>query len=48
MIISSLLYSSYKLLLIFIMARPLRLEYLGALYYLTARGNAQQDIYLTD
>ncbi len=30
------------------MARPLRLEYPGALYHLTARGNAQQDIYLTD
>lgn len=30
------------------MTRPLRLEYPGALYHLTARGNAQQDIYLTD
>lgn len=30
------------------MTRPLRLEFPGALYHLTARGNAQQDIYLTD
>ena len=30
------------------MTRPLRLEYPGALYHLTARGNARQDIYLTD
>ena len=30
------------------MARPLRIEYSGALYHVTARGNAQQDIYLTD
>jgi putative transposase len=28
------------------MARPLRIEYPGALYHLTARGNRQQDIYL--
>ena len=30
------------------MARPLRLEFPGALYHLTARGNAQQPIYLDD
>ncbi len=30
------------------MARPLRIEFDGALYHITARGNAQQDIYLTD
>jgi len=29
-------------------ARPLRIEYAGALYHLTARGNAQQKIYLHD
>jgi REP element-mobilizing transposase RayT len=28
------------------MARPLRIEFPGALYHLTARGNARQDIYL--
>ena len=27
------------------MARPLRLEFPGALYHLTARGNAQQAIF---
>lgn len=30
------------------MARPLRIEFPGALYHLTARGNARQDIFLTD
>ncbi len=30
------------------MARPLRIEYSGALYHVTSRGNAQQDIYLSD
>ncbi len=30
------------------MARPLRLEYPGALYHLTARGNARARIYLDD
>ncbi|MDH5670127.1 MAG: transposase, partial [Nitrospira sp.] len=28
------------------MARPLRLEYPGALYHVTARGNARQNIFL--
>jgi hypothetical protein len=28
------------------MARPLRIEYAGAVYYLTARGNARQAVYL--
>ena len=30
------------------MARPLRIEFVGALYHVTSRGNAQDDIYLTD
>jgi len=30
------------------MARPLRIEFAGALYHVTARGNAQQDIYADD
>jgi REP element-mobilizing transposase RayT len=30
------------------MARPLRIEYAGALYHVTARGDRQEDIYLTD
>ncbi|MCL0050423.1 transposase [Dehalococcoidia bacterium] len=30
------------------MARPLRLEYEGAVYHLTARGNAKQSIFLDD
>jgi putative transposase len=30
------------------MARPLRLEYPGALYHVTSRGNAKADIYLDD
>jgi putative transposase len=30
------------------MARPLRLEYAGALYHLTARGNARADIFADD
>jgi REP element-mobilizing transposase RayT len=30
------------------MARPLRLEFPGALYHITARGNAQQPIFLDD
>ena len=30
------------------MARPLRLEYAGALYHVTARGNVRQDILLDD
>ncbi len=30
------------------MARPLRLEFPGALYHLTARGNRQEDIFLDD
>jgi REP element-mobilizing transposase RayT len=30
------------------MARPLRIEFSGAIYHVTARGNAQQDIYLND
>lgn len=30
------------------MARPLRLEFAGALYHVTARGNARQRIYLDD
>ncbi len=30
------------------MARPLRIEYAGAVYHVTARGNGRQDIYLDD
>ena len=30
------------------MARPLRIEFPGALYHLTARGNQREDIYLDD
>jgi len=30
------------------MARPLRIEYSGAIYHVTARGNAQGDIYMND
>ena len=30
------------------MARPLRLEFTGALYHVTSRGNARDDIYLSD
>ncbi len=30
------------------MARPLRIEFSGAKYHITARGNSQQDIYLSD
>ena len=30
------------------MARPLRIEFPGALYHVTARGNARQDIFLDD
>jgi len=30
------------------MSRPMRLEFPNALYHVTSRGNAQQNIYLTD
>ncbi len=30
------------------MARQARIEYKGALYHLTSRGNAQEDIFRTD
>lgn len=30
------------------MARPLRIEFSGALYHVTTRGNAQQDVYCND
>jgi putative transposase len=30
------------------MARPLRLEFAGALYHVTARGDRREDIYLDD
>jgi len=30
------------------MSRPLRIEFSGALYHLTSRGNAQENIYLSD
>jgi putative transposase len=34
--------------LLHVMARPLRLEYPGALYHVTSRGNAQADIYVDE
>ena len=30
------------------MARPLRLEFAGVLYYVTSRGDGREDIYLED
>jgi len=30
------------------MARPLRIEYPGAIYHITSRGNAREDIYQSD
>jgi putative transposase len=30
------------------MARPLRLEYSGAIYHLTSRGNDRQKVFFTD
>jgi len=30
------------------MTRPLRLEYEGAIYHVTSRGNAQEDVFLKD
>jgi putative transposase len=30
------------------MAMPLRLEYAGAIYHLTTRGNARQKVFLSD
>ena len=30
------------------MARPLRIEFAGALYHVTSRGDRQEDIYLDD
>ena len=30
------------------MARPLRIEYAGAVYHVTSRGNARQKIYFDD
>ena len=30
------------------MTRPLRIEYAGALYHITSRGNAREDIYQDD
>ncbi len=30
------------------MARPLRIEFAGALYHVTARGDRQEDICITD
>lgn len=42
------LYLSGNLLDLAIMARPLRIEYEGALYHVTSRGNARADIFLDD
>jgi len=30
------------------MARPIRIEYAGALYHVTSRGDRREDIYLND
>ena len=30
------------------MARPLRLEFAGALYHITSRGDGREDIFLSD
>jgi hypothetical protein len=30
------------------MARPLRIEFPGAVYHVTSRGNAKQDIFIDD
>ena len=30
------------------MARPLRLEFVGALYHITSRGDGREDIFLSD
>jgi len=30
------------------MARPLRIEFAGAIYHITSRGDRQEDIYLKD
>ena len=30
------------------MARPLRIQFEGAIYHVTSRGNARQDIFLDD
>jgi len=30
------------------MARPLRIEYEGAVYHITSRGNASEKIFITD
>jgi len=30
------------------MARPLRIEYDGAVYHVTSRGDGREDIYLSD
>jgi putative transposase len=46
MIISSLLYSATGLALD--LARPMRLEFAGALYHLTARGDRREPIFLDD
>ena len=37
-----------SIVFIFLMARPLRLEFPGALYHITSRGNARQEIFLSD
>ena len=42
------MYSNRNLLDYAIMARPLRIEYEGALYHITSRGNARADIFLAD
>ena len=36
------------MLSLLVMARPLRIEFAGALYHVTSRGDGQEDIYLDD
>jgi putative transposase len=45
---SGLAISQYHCYHLNIMARPLRIEYPGAVYHLTARGNRQEDIFVCD
>ncbi len=42
------LYFRIRSATVYFMARPLRIEIPGALYHLTARGNAQEPIFLDD
>lgn len=43
-----LIFDQLNFLLDVPMARPLRIEFVGALYHVTARGNAREEIYRSD